>query len=60
MAYLRGVRLQKAREEMLRCDGTGTVTEIAMHWEFDHLGRFGVEYRRRYGETPSTTLRRRR
>ncbi len=60
MAYVRGVRLQKAREEMLRCDGTGTVTEIAMHWGSDHLRRFGVEYRRRYGETPSTTLRRRR
>ncbi|TXL81905.1 helix-turn-helix domain-containing protein [Vineibacter terrae] len=60
MAYLRMVRLQKAREEMLRRDGADTVTEIALRWGFDHLGRFGAEYRRRYGETPSATLRRRR
>jgi transcriptional regulator GlxA family with amidase domain len=27
---------------------------------FCHLGRFSVEYRKRYGEMPSTTLRRAR
>ena len=29
-----------------------------MKWGFCHLGRFAVEYRRRFGESPSQTLRR--
>jgi len=60
MAYLRKVRLQKVREEILSDDGASTVTEIATRWGFNHLGHFSAEYRRHYGETPSATLRRRR
>jgi AraC-like DNA-binding protein len=59
MAYLRGVRLQKAREDLLRDTGQ-SVTEIAARWGFDHLGRFAADYRKRFGETPSQTQRRRR
>jgi AraC-like DNA-binding protein len=60
MAYLRRVRLQKVHDEILNDDGTDTVTDIATRWGFNHLGHFGAEYRRCYGETPSVTLRRRR
>lgn len=58
MAYLRGVRLQEARKALVAGDGS-SVTEIAARWGFEHLGRFAVEYRKRFGETPSQTRRRR-
>jgi AraC-like DNA-binding protein len=31
---------------------------VALRCGFAHCGRFSVEYRRRYGETPSQTLKR--
>jgi len=34
-----------------------TVTEIATALGFVELGRFSVEYRRAFGESPSETLR---
>jgi AraC-like DNA-binding protein len=60
MAYLREVRLNRARETLLSADPTSgaNVTDIALDWGFMHLGRFSVEYRRRFGESPSQTLRR--
>jgi AraC-like DNA-binding protein/TolB-like protein len=58
--FLRELRFDRARQELLvGCDET-RVTEIATRYGFDHFGRFASEYRRRYGETPSTTLRRAR
>jgi AraC-like DNA-binding protein len=30
-----------------------SVTDIAMDWGFSHMGRFSVEYRKRFGESPS-------
>jgi AraC-like DNA-binding protein len=33
-----------------------TVTDIAVHLGFDHLGRFSHRYKEIYGQTPSTTL----
>lgn len=35
-----------------------TVTDIAQQWGFSHLGSFATQYRRRFGETPSRTLKR--
>ncbi|MFP5456117.1 MAG: helix-turn-helix domain-containing protein, partial [Alphaproteobacteria bacterium] len=35
-----------------------TVSELALEWGFTHLGRFSAEYRRRFQELPSETLRR--
>lgn len=60
LAYLRKARFERARQEFLRCSGDVTVTEIACRWSFDHLGRFSVEYRKRFGESPSETIARRR
>lgn len=59
MAYLRDRRLERAREELsdaLPTDGV-TVTGIAEHWGFGHLSYFATLYRRRWGESPSATLR---
>jgi AraC-like DNA-binding protein len=60
IAYIRERRLTRAREELtdaLPTDGV-TVTAVANRWGFTHLGSFSVEYRKRWGESPSETLRR--
>jgi AraC-like DNA-binding protein len=57
MRHLRNVRLARARAALLRASHDGNVTEIAMSLGFTHLGRFSLEYRRQFGESPSQTLR---
>jgi len=58
MAYLRRLRLEKVREELVVASpGSTSVTEIAARWGFAHLGRFAAAYRREYGERPSDTMR---
>jgi len=58
--FLRAARYDRVREALGRAEPTETITEIAAKWGFGHLGRFSVEYRRRFGESPSATLRRAR
>lgn len=58
-AYLRGARLDAARAELLRSDAdTAQVSQVAVRWGFSHLSRFAQDYRGRFGELPSVTLRR--
>jgi len=58
MQYLRNARLEKAREALLGARHGDTVTSVAMSLAFGHLGRFSLEYQRRFGEKPSETIRR--
>ncbi len=58
MAYLKSYRLAAVRQEILERGTTNNISEIAMGWGFMHLGRFAGEYRKRFDETPSATLRR--
>ena len=58
MQYLRSARFAKVREALRRAEPEESVTEIAMSWGFSHMGRFSVQYRKRFGERPSETLRR--
>lgn len=54
---LRMLRLSNARRALLSADGTlARVTEIAMSFGFAELGRFSVEYKKAFGESPSQTL----
>jgi AraC-like DNA-binding protein len=56
--YLTEARLRRARRELTMADpsdGT-TVADVAMRWGFSNPGRFAGYYRRRFGESPSTTL----
>lgn len=60
LSYLRQARLLRAREELLQGAPGASVACVAGRWGFEHLGRFAGAYRRRFGETPSETLRRSR
>lgn len=58
MNQLRDVRLGHIRAELAVADPTRTtVSEVATRWGFLHPGRFAALYRRRFGESPSATLR---
>jgi AraC-like DNA-binding protein len=58
MAYLRELRLSRVHQELSAAEpGRDTVTDIAYRSGFVHLGRFAALYRRRYGVSPSATLR---
>ncbi len=57
--YLRALRLAEARQAFLCVDAPITsVTEVALRCGFRELGRFSVDYRAKFGESPSDTLRR--
>ena len=59
--YLRKIRLLEARRVLLMTRARdATVTSIARDHGFVELGRFAVEYRALFGESPSSTLNRRR
>lgn len=60
MSYVRRRRLEQAHDELLHLDPTTgvKVTDVALRHGFTHTGRFAAAYRRRFGESPSTTLRR--
>ncbi|MBV8935028.1 MAG: AraC family transcriptional regulator [Alphaproteobacteria bacterium] len=57
MGYLRRARFAQVREALRSAEPEENVTRIAMGLGFSHMGRFSVEYRRRFGESPSDTLR---
>ena len=58
MRFLRRVRLERVRRELLRSDaGEHSVAEVAGAWGFGHLGRFSSYYAELFGEYPSATLR---
>ena len=56
MEFLRRIRLERVRDELLHPIHDTTVTSAAIRWGFLHLGRFAAEYRARFNETPSATL----
>jgi AraC family ethanolamine operon transcriptional activator len=60
-AYLKMLRLNAARRELLRSapgDSGISVTRLATKWGFFHLGRFSIDYRAMFGESPIETLKR--
>ncbi len=57
--FLKAARLNLAHRQLSDADPElMTVTGVAMHCGFSHLGRFSAEYRQLFGERPSETLAR--
>jgi transcriptional regulator GlxA family with amidase domain len=56
--YLQYLRLSEVKRVL--SSEEGTITEAAMHFGFRELGKFGVLYRKAFGESPSETRRRMR
>ena len=55
--YLKTVRLHAAHRELSASPPSpGAVTKIALDHGFAHLGRFSIEFRERFGESPKETL----
>jgi transcriptional regulator GlxA family with amidase domain len=55
--HLRLLRLANARRALLSADSRlAKVTDIALSFGFVELGRFSVEYKKAFGESPSQTL----
>lgn len=57
-AYLRKIRIEEARKELLDPLSLLAIKEICLKWGFFHIGRFSDTYRKAYGETPSETRKR--
>ena len=57
-AFLRKVRITRAREALLAADACTSVTDVALACGFLHLARFSAHYRQMFGELPVQTLRR--
>src|SRR5205085_8944908 len=57
-AALADIRFKAARRRLLQGLPDAKITDVALGCGLPHGGRFSVEYRRRYGETPSQTLKR--
>ncbi|MEO0413251.1 MAG: AraC family transcriptional regulator [Pseudomonadota bacterium] len=57
MLYFKNIRLERVRQELLGAKEGTSVTDAAMRWGFTQLGRFSGEYKKRFGESPSDTLR---
>jgi AraC-like DNA-binding protein len=57
--FLNVVRLVEVRRQLRAADPRNTkVTDVANAWGFWHMGQFAADYRRRFEELPSETLRR--
>lgn len=58
MAYLRTVRMNRIRADLLSPPhGVATVTDILARWGITQFGRFAADYKMKYGELPSQTMR---
>ncbi len=55
-AFITAMRFNRVRRELAGAPAGLTVSDVATHRGFTELGRFAVEYRRMFGESPSTTL----
>ena len=57
-AYLKAVRLDAAYRDLIAANpAQNSVTAIALRNGCPHLGRFSSEFRQRFGQLPSETLR---
>ena len=55
--FLRKIRMDRARERLSDPASRKSVTDVALESGFFHLGRFAAAYRKKFGQSPSETLR---
>jgi transcriptional regulator GlxA family with amidase domain len=60
MAFVKDIRLQRAREMFILARPGDSVTAVAYRCGFQNHGHFARAYRSRFGESPSATLARTR
>lgn len=59
MAYVKSLRLNAVRRTLLTSQTGGrSISEIALDHGFWHLSQFAMDYRKFFGETPTTTRQR--
>jgi AraC-like DNA-binding protein len=56
LKFLHTERFEQVRRKLLRAPPGANVMQIASDCGFNHVGRFALTYRSRYGESPSETL----
>lgn len=56
-SYIRYYRLKCIYQELSHAQDKTNITNIAMKWGVNHLGRFSLEYKQQFGESPSDTVR---
>jgi len=54
-SYMKMLRLNGSRRDLKRLDENVLISDIAANWGFWHLSQFASDYRRMFGELPSTT-----
>lgn len=57
LGWVRRMRLQRARQQLLGASDEVSITRVAVANGFGQLGRFAAQYRRQFGELPSQTLK---
>ncbi|MGI9523531.1 MAG: helix-turn-helix domain-containing protein [Hyphomicrobiaceae bacterium] len=57
MRYLYNLRLDRARKRIVNAGPEANITQIAIMSGFTHAGAFSINYKRRFGESPSQTAR---
>jgi transcriptional regulator GlxA family with amidase domain len=60
LAALHAIRLEQVRAALTDSAKTTSVSEISRQYGFTNAGRLATAYRRRFGESPVETARRRR
>ena len=58
-SFINMQRLIKVRGDLRQRPDGASITDIANHWGFWHMGQFASDYRRQFGELPSETARQR-
>ncbi|MCP8690528.1 AraC family transcriptional regulator [Marinobacterium sedimentorum] len=57
-SHLKRIRLEGARQDILTDSANENISSIAMKWGFYHLGRFSVDYKKQFNESPSESVQR--
>jgi transcriptional regulator GlxA family with amidase domain len=58
MDFVKDTKLQKVRQKLVAPEPRPTVTGVSLECGFNNLGHFARDYRKKFGELPSETLRR--